>query len=96
MIFEWDKNKAASNLYKHAVSFEYACHVFADDHRLESIQYRDGEERLKIIGRIEVSVYVVITTERLSVDGNEVTRIISARKATSHERKHYEKNSGRF
>ena len=96
MVFEWDKKEAASNLSKHLVSFEYARHIFADDHRLESIQYRYGEERLKVISQIEVGVYVVITTERVSVNGTEVIRIISARKATSHERKHYEKNSGRF
>lgn len=96
MIFEWDENKAASNLQKHAVSFDYACHVFVDDHRLESFQYRHGEERFKVIGQIEVGVYVVITTERVTVDGEEITRLISARKATSHERKYYEKNCGRF
>ena len=28
--FEWDKNKAASNLRKHGVSFEEASTVFAD------------------------------------------------------------------
>lgn len=96
MKFEWDETKAAANLQKHAVSFEYACHVFADDHRLESFQYRSGEERLKVIGQIEVGVYVVITTERANVDGEEVTRLISARKATRHERKYYETNCGRF
>ena len=96
MIFEWDERKAASNLSKHAISFEYACHVFADGYRLESFQHRDGEERLKVIGQIEVGVYVVIATERILVNGTEVIRIISARRATSHERKHYEKNSGRF
>ncbi len=96
MVFEWDENKAASNLQKHAVSFDYTCHVFADDHRLESFQYRHGEERLKVIGQIEVGVYVVITTERVNIDGEEVIRLISARKATSHERRYYEKNCGRF
>ncbi|MBL4691985.1 MAG: BrnT family toxin [Magnetovibrio sp.] len=96
MKFEWDENKAGLNLSKHGVSFDYACYVFADDNRLEYIQDRDGEERIKVIGQIEVGVYVVIAVEHNQLNDEDVIRIISARKATSHERKYYEKNCGRF
>jgi len=96
MKFEWDENKAGSNLSKHGVSFGYACHVFADDGRLEYIQDHDDEDRIKVIGQIEVGVYVVIAVERNQLDDEDVIRIISARKATSHERKYYEENCGQF
>lgn len=96
MIFEWDENKAGSNLSKHGVSFDYACYVFADDGRLEHIQDHDDEERIKVIGQIEVGVYVVIAVEHKQLNDEDVIRIISARKATNHERKYYEKNCGKF
>ncbi len=30
VTFEWDSNKAASNLRKHGVAFEEACTIFGD------------------------------------------------------------------
>jgi uncharacterized DUF497 family protein len=35
LAFEWDDEKAASNLAKHAVSFEYATRVFLDSFRVD-------------------------------------------------------------
>ena len=55
MQFDWDKNKATSNLIKHKVSFEEAATVFGDplsdtfddpDHSVEEL-------RFLIIGRSE-------------------------------------------
>jgi uncharacterized protein len=34
LIFEWDPNKAASNLRKHRVTFEEAATVFEDIHSI--------------------------------------------------------------
>jgi len=90
LIFEWDPQKAKSNLEKHGVSFEEASTAFQGtlsltiDDPLHSID----EERLILIGMSQKNrVLVVVHTER----GNNI-RIISARKATKKERKRYESN----
>lgn len=89
--FEWDARKAAINKNKHGVSFEEASTVFGDplsltiDDPLHSI----GEERFVIIGRsYKQRTIVVVHTER----GNNI-RIISARLATSPEKKTYEESN---
>ena len=88
LIFEWDPQKAKSNLEKHGVSFEEASTAFQDtlsltiDDPLHSID----EERLILIGMSQENrILVVVHTER----GDNI-RIISARKATKEERKSYE------
>jgi hypothetical protein len=86
MEFEWDENKAAVNLAKHGIPFEYATRVFLDPYRLEQenlVEY-DGELRHRVIGMVDDHVLLVIYTERLSR-----FRIISARRATRHERRKY-------
>ena len=86
MEFEWDENKAAANLAKHGISFEYATRVFLDSYRLEQedlVEYEE-EVRHRVIGMVDNRVLLVIYTERLSQ-----TRIISARRATRHERRKY-------
>ncbi|MBL8089277.1 MAG: BrnT family toxin [Anaerolineales bacterium] len=87
MVFEWDENKAQSNLQKHSVTFEEAAEVFFDPfYQTGDASVDEGEERDFIIGytfsqRLLLAVY----TER-----NDRTRIISARLATRAERKVYE------
>jgi uncharacterized protein len=46
MLFEWDDRKAALNVAKHGVPFEYAARVFVDPRRLDSEDTRRnyGEE----------------------------------------------------
>jgi len=90
LIFEWDPQKAKSNLIKHGVSFEEASTAFQDtlsltiDDPLHSID----EERVVLIGMSNKNrLLVVVHTER----GDNI-RIISARKATKKERKNYESN----
>jgi len=90
LIFEWEPQKAKSNLKKHGVSFEEASTAFQDtlsltiDDPLHSID----EERVVLIGMSNKNrLLVVVHTER----GDNI-RIISARKATKEERKNYESN----
>jgi uncharacterized protein len=54
MEFEWDSNKAHSNLRKHGVSFEDATRVFLDPHRIETFDDREtyGEDRWKTVGLV--------------------------------------------
>ena len=92
MHFEWDPVKDRANQAKHSVSFETARLVFDDPHHL-SVQDRHvgGEERWQTIGLAGgVVVLLVAHTYREEEGGEEVVRIISARKATSHERRRYE------
>ena len=86
--FTWDEEKNRSNQKKHGVSFEEAETVFYDD---DSVLFDDpdhsvGEERFLIIG--------VTDTEKLCIVSHcyrdeDVIRIISARKATKHEKQIY-------
>ena len=90
MIFEWNENKAKSNLQKHKISFDEAETIFEDvlsvtisdpDHSIE-------ENRFVDIGMSDKNHLLVVSyTER-----GERIRIISARKANKAERKKYEKN----
>lgn len=86
--FEWDDSKAEINLKKHKVSFDEAATVFSDP---LSITISDpghsvNEQRFIDIGlSARGRVLVVVYTERVSN-----IRIISCRKATHLERKHYE------
>lgn len=91
MRFEWDENKNRVNRGKHGISFEIAQEVFADPFRLmiEDLEF-SGDERFWTIGRLEnLAILVVVHTIR-EEDGQEIARIISARKATPRERRRYE------
>ena len=84
--FEWNEEKAASNLAKHRVAFEYATRVFRDPARLELYVSRptDGEPRSKVIGMIAGKLYVVVWTRR-----GMARRIISARRTNRAEDRAY-------
>lgn len=88
MEFEWDTEKAASNLAKHGVSFAEAMTVFADplEIMIADPDHSDSEFRFVSIGASATGrLLVVAYTER----GGR-TRIISAREATPKERRQYE------
>ena len=89
MEFEWNTDKAEINLRKHRVSFEDAARVFLDPDRIETFDGRNeyGEDRWKTLGLVEPAVLAVVYTVRAKV--GEVIRLISARKADSHERAQY-------
>jgi uncharacterized DUF497 family protein len=90
-LFEWDTKKAESNARKHGVTFDEACTVFGDplailksdpDHSAE-------EQRYLLLGMSSRHrVLVVAHAERLPR-----TRLISARRATTKERRTYEETA---
>ncbi len=86
--FEWDDNKARTNLAKHGVSFEEASTVFADPLSI-TIPYpahSQAEDRFIILGHSHRRLLlVVVHTER-----GDKLRLISARRASRNERKQYE------
>lgn len=88
MRFEWDFTKDKKNLRKHGVSFKEASSVFYDALAVTGADpdHSEDEERLITFGMSSSGrLLVVAHTER-----DAAIRIISARVATSHERKIYE------
>jgi uncharacterized DUF497 family protein len=85
--YEWDKAKAALNLRRHGVDFQDAIGALEDPNRLEEADDRFDyeEERDIVIGMSRGGVLFVVAAYR-----DEATRrIISARKATKHEKDRY-------
>jgi uncharacterized DUF497 family protein len=86
--FEWDDEKAASNLKKHGVSFEEAATIF-NDARMATISdpgHSEDEERFVSIGvSVLRRLLAVVYTDR---EGR--IRLISARRAAKSEKKYYE------
>jgi hypothetical protein len=88
VVFEWDPAKADANVAKHGVTFEEALTVFMDP--LARIHgdpdHSEGEAREIIVGHsIQQRLLLVSFVER-----GEKVRLISARLATTRERKAYE------
>ncbi len=89
MVFEWDEQKEQVNIQKHKISFVEAETVFYDPFVLTipDPDHSTEEDRFIDIGMSEKHrILLVVYTER-----KENIRIISARKATTSERKIYEK-----
>jgi len=88
----WDPDKAAANRAKHGLSFETAVRVFDDPlHASKPDLHPDGD-RWQTIGLVGPVLLLVIHTWPEPERGADepVGRIISARKATAHERTVYE------
>jgi uncharacterized protein len=93
MRFEWDDRKSRSNWSKHGISFEAATFVFDDPmHVTEQDRDVDGEERWQTIGIAE-GMLLLLVAHTVEDEGEEVVRIISAREATTPERRRYEEGS---
>ena len=92
MHFEWDDNNDRVNKLKHGVSFAAAQLVFDDPvHLSTQDRHEGGEERWQTLGLVcGVVILLVAHTYHEDDSGEEMVRIISARKATSHERRRYE------
>lgn len=89
MRFEWDGRKNTANKQKHGVTFEEAATVFYDDYaRFKSDpDHSEDEERFILLGvSSRLRVVVVCHCYR---EENEVARIISAREATTKEKREY-------
>ena len=94
MDFEWDPDKARSNLRKHGISFQTATLAFRDERALliEDNRHDYGEIREILIGQVpsESGCLMVVFTER----AESLVRIISARKATRAEIDLYYEENG--
>lgn len=91
MRYTWDENKSRRNLAKHKVSFETATLVFEDPHCVTRFdRIKDGEERFQTLGIAGGLAILLVAHIDYEEGGEEVIRIISARKATRREREIYE------
>jgi len=87
MNYQWDPNKAASNLRKHGIDFADAVGIFEDDWALTiKEQNAKNEQRFISVGTDYLGrlITVVYTYRGLDI------RLISARRATKTERTSYE------
>ncbi len=86
MDFEWDETKSDATYRLRGFDFAYAVLVFLDAGRIEREDTRRdyGERRFQTIGEIEGRTYFIVHTRR----GRRI-RIISARRAHTHEDRAY-------
>ena len=88
MSYEWDPRKALINLQKHGIDFADAVGVLEDDNVLwrEDVDVYDETRYIALgmdyLGRILVVIFTV---------RGENFRLISARRANTHERQTYER-----
>ena len=87
MAFQWDPEKARTNLRRHRVDFADAATVFEDPRALTRDDPHPREERFVTLGLDALGrLLVVCWTSR-----DDEYRIISARRATRSETRQYEK-----
>jgi uncharacterized DUF497 family protein len=88
--FDWDERKATVNRRKHGVSFEEARTVFFDEDALlrPDEDHSVDEDRFVLLGLSGRSRTLVVC--HCYQQGDEVIRLISARKANALERQQYE------
>ena len=93
MKFEWNPDKNEVNIKKHGVSFEEAETVFEDEMAVTIYDddHSDEEDRFKIIGMSRK--LRELTVCHCYRNGDNVTRIISARRVTKSESKLYERGA---
>ena len=88
MQFEWDESKDRDNQRKHGVDFEDAKAAFLDGfgRLIPDPDHSAGEERFILLGMSAHGLLVVCHSEPT----RDTIRIISARRASPHERRQYE------
>jgi uncharacterized DUF497 family protein len=88
VVFKWDARKAAANLKKHGIEFHEAATVLNDtlSATYPDTDHSSVERRFLTVGTSNRGrILVVAHTEE-----EATVRIISARRATPHERRFYE------
>ena len=94
MIWTWDPNKNLTNKRDHGFDLETAALVFDDPLALTKPDSHPNGDRLRTVGVIGAATVFVVHTmpEFDALEGCDVRRIISARKATPRERSAYEED----
>ena len=87
MEIEWDSDKADSNLKKHGVSFEEAATALLDPMALAQEDAASEDELHWVL--IGMSAQLRLLTVVYTLRRQDRVRLISARRATRKEAKHY-------
>jgi uncharacterized DUF497 family protein len=86
--FEWDEAKAEANWAKHGVAFEEAAQAFTDPQSVDFSDTAHPDRLVTLAMSPQGRILYVVTTEH-----EARTRIISARRANTHERRIYEEDT---
>ncbi len=93
MFVDWDEKKNLSNYRKHRVLFETAMRVFDDpDLLMDQDREVNGEARWQTMGLVDGVLLLLVAHTLEDDEGEELVRIISARKVTRMERRRYERS----
>jgi uncharacterized protein len=98
MIFEWDENKRLKTLRDRGIDFVDMAKIWNDSNRQERVDRRFNyrEKRIQTIGTFVFDIFFIVYTERGYENGEEIIRIISARRANKKERDLYLSNTFKF
>ena len=89
--FAWSEPKNTANRRKHGISFETAARVFEDPAAVcYADRFEGGEQRWHTVGLAGDITIVLVAHTVTEENGNEIIRIISARKANRRERALYQ------
>ena len=88
--FEWDPQKATASLKTHGVSFDEAVTVFQDPLGVVHADpdHSESERREVLVGHSTGGTLLLVSF----TDREGRIRIVSARRATRHERREYEES----
>ncbi len=91
MRVEFDPDKDEINRLKHGVSLAFGRRVFDDrDHVVvSSSRPIDGEDRAKVIGRVDGNLWTAVHVWR-----GDAVRMISVRRSNGGEQGNYDRHSG--
>ena len=88
--FEWDEEKNAANIRKHGISFEAILPMFDDPLYMERYDWQNSTlEESRYLGVGWVEGFFIIASCYTDRDGR--IRIINARRASSEEKRDYER-----
>ncbi|NCA90537.1 MAG: BrnT family toxin [Gammaproteobacteria bacterium] len=94
MKITWDPIKNRINQRKHRLSFEVAQHVFDDPlHLSRHDRVENGERRWQTLGMVGGVTLLMVAHTFTEAEGEEIIRIVSARKADRSERRIYEQGT---
>ncbi|MCL1893394.1 MAG: BrnT family toxin [Holophagaceae bacterium] len=93
--FEWDEKNATEHERKHGINFEDAKLAILDPNSITEPDTRFDytEERYRTLGMVANSLLMLLVAHTIEENGDEVIRIISARKAEPHERRRYDNHN---
>ncbi len=92
--FEWNYKKDRENKRKYKIDFRRAATVFRDSYMITIFDYEhsDNEDRWITLGTSTKDKILVVANMFFDENGEEIIRIISARKANEKERIFYEQH----